>query len=84
VNSTAAPTDDGNRGNVGDLHHAWQKLLGPLTGSPRVAAVGEALLQSWAEPSRRYHDATHLREVLRGVDELAGHVANLAAVQLAA
>lgn len=35
-----------------------------------VAEVGAELLRRWREPHRRYHDATHLGEVLSAVDTL--------------
>jgi predicted metal-dependent HD superfamily phosphohydrolase len=43
-----------------------------VPGAPRatVAEVGTDLLQRWREPHRRYHDATHLAEVLAAVDTL--------------
>ncbi len=38
---------------------------------PRVVdEVGRDLLRRWREPHRRYHDATHLLEVLTAVDTL--------------
>ena len=44
-----------------------------LPGVDQAAAgtVGEDLLRRWREPHRRYHGATHLAEVLAGVDDLA-------------
>lgn len=60
----------------------WTELLAPLTSSPDGIATGRALLASWADPSRRYHDLTHPRQVLTGVDELAAHASDLDAVRL--
>jgi predicted metal-dependent HD superfamily phosphohydrolase len=60
-------------GGVDDLHHDWQELLAPRTGSSRIAVVGQALIGSWADPSRHYHDVAHLRDALAGVHELAAH-----------
>lgn len=52
---------------------AWVTLLAEA-GSPapgeRLRAEGEALLQRWAEPHRRYHDLRHLQEVLAALDVL--------------
>ncbi|EFG78668.1 hypothetical protein HMPREF0591_1435 [Mycobacterium parascrofulaceum ATCC BAA-614] len=66
-----------------DLRGTWRELLAPLTSSPRIASVGQALLRSWAEPTRHYHTVTHLRDVLDGVNQL-GHATDAAAVHLAA
>ena len=41
-------------------------------GRPEVDEVGVRLLRRWREPHRRYHDATHLAEVLAAVDTLCG------------
>jgi predicted metal-dependent HD superfamily phosphohydrolase len=35
-----------------------------------VEEVGSDLLRRWQEPHRRYHDASHLAEVLTAIDEL--------------
>ena len=49
-----------------------------MTGEPDVAFaaslddVGAALLSSWSDPRRRYHDIDHLRDILGYVDMLAG------------
>lgn len=51
---------------------------------PGPAVLGEELLRRYAEPHRRYHDATHLAEVLDRVDELAGEAGDPGAVRLAA
>lgn len=81
--STVLSRDDGVHQR--ELLAQWAVLLAPLHSSPNpAAATGRALLASWAEPSRRYHDLNHLRHVLDGVDELADHAEDLAAVRLAA
>jgi predicted metal-dependent HD superfamily phosphohydrolase len=41
-------------------------------GQAEVDEVGVRLLRRWREPHRRYHDATHLAEVLTAVDTLCG------------
>ena len=43
-----------------------------LPGADRAAltAVGDDLVARWTEPHRRYHDLTHLQEVLRAVGTL--------------
>jgi predicted metal-dependent HD superfamily phosphohydrolase len=51
---------------------------------PGPAVLGEELLRRYAEPHRRYHDATHLAEVLDRVDELAGEADDPDTVRLAA
>jgi predicted metal-dependent HD superfamily phosphohydrolase len=52
-----------------------------LGGEPET---GDDLLRRYAEPHRRYHGIAHLRAVLDGVDDLAGHAADADAVRLAA
>lgn len=47
-------------------------------------ALGDALLASWSEPHRSYHDLAHLWHVLRRIDELAEHAADLEAVRMSA
>lgn len=49
-----------------------------------VTATGRVLLECWSEPHRRYHDLSHLREVLSYIDELADHATDVDAVRLAA
>ncbi|MGQ0467482.1 MAG: HD domain-containing protein [Sporichthyaceae bacterium] len=44
----------------------------------------DALLASWAEPHRAYHDFAHLWHVLRVVEDLAAHAEDIAAIRLAA
>jgi predicted metal-dependent HD superfamily phosphohydrolase len=55
-----------------------------LDGSPTASALGARLLERWGEPHRVYHGTAHLRAVLGRLDELAGHAADPAAVELAA
>lgn len=43
----------------------------PGVDAASAEAVGEDLARRWREPHRRYHGATHLTEVLAGVDALA-------------
>lgn len=82
MTGAAAHADDGDR--IEDLRQAWQGLLAPLSTCPQVAAIGQALIESWAEPARRYHTLAHLREVLDCVDRLRAHATDVAAVRLAA
>jgi len=42
----------------------------PAADPATVDEVGADLLRRWREPHRRYHDLTHLREVLSAVDVL--------------
>lgn len=67
-----------------DLVQAWCVLLARHTASPEVEATGRALLACWTEPHRRYHDLSHLRGVLRALDELDGLASDPDAVRLAA
>lgn len=62
-----------------DLADSW-----PL---PSGADLRDELLAAWRDPSRRYHDARHLTEVLQRISELAAGGAlfhDRAAVMLAA
>jgi predicted metal-dependent HD superfamily phosphohydrolase len=43
----------------------------PGAGPEALAGVGADLVRRWAEPHRRYHDLTHLAEVLTAVDALS-------------
>ncbi|MCV7258800.1 metal-dependent phosphohydrolase [Mycobacterium shimoidei] len=63
---------------------AWEALIARHGTSPLGAEIGRELLASWSEPHRRYHNIAHLDDVLRRVDELAAHAADLDAVLLAA
>jgi predicted metal-dependent HD superfamily phosphohydrolase len=65
-----------------ELLTRWRVLLpGPPVA---VVALGRELLTRYAEPHRRYHDLTHLREVLDAVDGLAAYAVDPDAVRLAA
>jgi predicted metal-dependent HD superfamily phosphohydrolase len=67
-----------------DLIRTWDDLIGRHTADPAAEATGRALVASWAEPHRRYHTLSHLRDVLTHVEELADDAANPDAVRLAA
>ncbi|OBJ37409.1 metal-dependent phosphohydrolase [Mycolicibacterium mucogenicum] len=67
-----------------DLLQAWHTLLARHSSSPRVDDVGAALLGRWAEPHRSYHDLSHLRGILSGVDALEEFADDPDAVRLAA
>jgi predicted metal-dependent HD superfamily phosphohydrolase len=73
-----------HHGQVTDLLQAWQTLLARHSASPNAEAAGAALLARWAEPHRRYHDLSHLRGVLDGVEALAVLADDPDAVRLAA
>lgn len=45
-------------------------VAAPAAGAADVEDVGTDLLRRWREPHRRYHDTTHLAEVLTAVDTL--------------
>jgi predicted metal-dependent HD superfamily phosphohydrolase len=53
------------------LGEAWLRTTARVGARGDVAGNGAALLARYADPSRHYHDLTHLDEVLRNVDELA-------------
>ncbi len=67
-----------------ELVRAWRALITPHTSSPAAEDVGRALLASWSESHRRYHDLVHLRGVLAAIDELAALAVDPDAVRLAA
>ncbi len=73
-----------------DLLARWQRTCvdaGTTAPPHHVAAAGVELLCRWAEPHRRYHDVTHLADVLQHLDELTADgapAASDAAVHLAA
>jgi predicted metal-dependent HD superfamily phosphohydrolase len=67
-----------------DLMRAWTDLIQRHTSDPAADATGRALLDAWAEPHRRYHSLTHLREILRRVEEMADYATDADAVRLAA
>jgi predicted metal-dependent HD superfamily phosphohydrolase len=78
----SAHADDGDPAE--DLRQAWLELADPAMTCPQAVAVGQGLIRSWAEPARRYHTLTHLRDVLDGVTQLAAHATEVTAVRLAA
>src|SRR4051812_51877 len=49
-----------------ELISRWEALM------PSHPELGESLRRRYAEPHRRYHDRSHLLQVLRMVDQLAG------------
>lgn len=67
-----------------DLLAAWNDLIGRHTADPGGPDVGRRLIGAWSEPGRTYHSTTHLRDILRRVDELAPYAEDLDAVRLAA
>jgi len=69
---------------VTGLHADWLDLADSPGGATDWSAIGAALLRSWGEPTRQYHNLTHLQHVLRRVAELAAHATDLRAVRLAA
>jgi predicted metal-dependent HD superfamily phosphohydrolase len=60
---------------------SWAELAGD---SPTSRTEWAAVVGSWSEPHRRYHDLAHLAAVLGIIGELAGHAADPVAVRLAA
>jgi predicted metal-dependent HD superfamily phosphohydrolase len=55
------------------LRSRWRAecaAVAPAASPATVDAVGSDLLHRWREPHRRYHDVTHLAEVLTAVDTL--------------
>ena len=67
-----------------ELAQVWQALVGRHSSSPLIDEVGRALLDSWSDPRRRYHDINHLRDILGYVDLLADYADDADAVRLAA
>lgn len=67
-----------------DLLDAWTALIARHTGDPGATEAGRDLLARWAQPHRRYHSITHLRDVLDRVEELAAFADDTDAVRLAA
>jgi predicted metal-dependent HD superfamily phosphohydrolase len=49
------------------LEGQWASLIGD---GPRATAVVKRLLVAWRQPPRRYHTVTHLRAVLRHLDQV--------------
>ncbi|MGZ4596386.1 MAG: HD domain-containing protein [Actinomycetes bacterium] len=66
------------------LADAWLRTASRVRARGDVAGAGANLLVRYASPDRAYHDLTHLDEVLRHVDELAGVAQDADAVRLAA
>jgi predicted metal-dependent HD superfamily phosphohydrolase len=66
------------------LGEAWLRTTARVGARGDVAGSGAALLSRYADPSRHYHDLTHLDEVLRNVDELADAARAPDVVRLAA
>jgi predicted metal-dependent HD superfamily phosphohydrolase len=60
---------------------SWAELAGD---SPTARTEWAAVIGSWSESHRRYHDLAHLAAVLGIVDQLAGQATDPAAVRLAA
>jgi len=46
------------------LQASWNQLL------PQAPALGAELLLRWQEPQRRYHDVSHLFQMLRALEEI--------------
>ncbi len=70
-----------------DLLGEWRDALrdaGATAPAEQCEVAGRQLLSRWREPSRRYHDEEHLREVLTHVHELGQLATDPAAVRLAA
>jgi len=57
---------------------------GATASTPQIDAAAHRLLERWTEPDRRYHDLSHLVDLLQHVDELNQECHNLHAVRLAA
>jgi predicted metal-dependent HD superfamily phosphohydrolase len=66
---------------------AWIRACigaGSTASHDEIERVGEMLLSRWSEPSRHYHNARHLADVLAHVDELAEEAHEPDLVRLAA
>lgn len=60
------------------------KQAGATAPDEQIRAVGEALVDRWAQPDRCFHDLRHLADVLNRVDELAEECHDPELVRLAA
>ena len=67
-----------------DALEAWVAAVRRSGARGNPTGVGSRLLGAYVEPHRTYHDRTHLEEVLRRVDELAGSAGDVDVVRLAA
>lgn len=67
-----------------DLLESWSDLITRYTADPEAMDVSSRLVESWSKPHRRYHGAAHLRDILAGVEGLAGRAEDADAVRLAA
>jgi predicted metal-dependent HD superfamily phosphohydrolase len=66
---------------------AWVRTCigaGATASHAEIEQVGESLLARWTEPTRRFHNARHLADVLAHVDELAEEAHEPDLVRLAA
>lgn len=66
---------------------SWLKSVlaaGATASETEIATAGEALLEKWEAPERRYHNVKHLVDVLTRVDELAEEAHEPDLVRLAA
>lgn len=66
------------------LVESWLRTAARVGARGDVAGVGADLLSRYADTRRRHHDLTHLDEVLRHVDELAGFAGDPDNARLAA
>ena len=69
------------------LISAWSRsctAAGATASHAEIEKVGEALLDRWSEPDRRFHNVRHLTDVLARVDELAEETHEPDLVRLAA
>ncbi|MDP9434853.1 MAG: hypothetical protein M3P93_06525, partial [Actinomycetota bacterium] len=65
---TRPPSSDADADLPGELLRRWTAALGT---DPDVDAAGRGLLDRYAEPHRRYHDQTHLLEVLVRLEQMS-------------
>ena len=67
------------------LDAQWRRLLLPFgIPQPSITAALDDLAGRYSEPSRHYHNLTHLQEVLAVISGLVGAEADAPAVRLAA
>lgn len=57
---------------------------GATASAKEIAREGKELLERWMQPSRRYHNARHLGDLLQHVDELQQETHNPHTIRLAA
>jgi predicted metal-dependent HD superfamily phosphohydrolase len=66
------------------LADAWMRTMRRLGARDDVSGAGARLLAAYADPSRHYHSAAHLDDMLRQIDDLAAYATDADSVRVAA